>query len=340
MVEYLSRRLHLSVETFEERMLQAHCRVVEELQFLGYAVQNASDQQKQQDHSLRRVAEDTALICQDVEPVDGLKSAGRDLVRKEPYQDYVHQRTQHNVERTTTLYHESGDVTFGELPRDTGPLDSIADQHRNQVQLPESIERKLSNRETEKMLEPATRPSFRRVHTFPLSPNHIEPSNPKLPSCQPQKSITSLQLTASHCGFDCCCSCHRRCRFTSSHLLGSVFGSLSVGYHTSPWAAPACNDPSCRHRSKNVRYIYAFPPWIWNRVLLAHLAYSQSKGPELCFRMLRVRSTSSDIFRLFRGPRQADAIIMTGVRHLFDNGEASVLDIDEEGASVLRVRLH
>ena len=318
-------------------MLQAHYRVVEELQSLGYAVQNASDQQKQRDHSLPRVPEDTALIRQDVDTVDGLKSAGRDLVSKEPDQDYVHQRTQHNVERTTILYHKSGGVTFGEPPLDSGPLDSIAGQHRNQVQLPGSIERKLSLRQTEKMLESATRPSFRRFHTFPISPNHIEPSSPKLPSGQPQKSITSLQLTASHCGSDCCCCCHRRCRFTSSSLLGNVFGSLSVGYHTSPWAAPACNHPSCRHRSKKVTYIYAFPPWIWNRILLAHLAYSQSRGPELCLKMLRVRSTSSDIFRLFGRPLQADAIIMTGVKHLFDNGEASVLDIDEEGASVLRV---
>lgn len=340
MIEYLSRRLHLSVETLEERMLQAHYRVVEELQFLGYAVQNASDQQKQRGHSLRRVPEDTALICQDGDPVDGLKFAGRDLVRKNQDQDYVHQRLQYNVERDTTLYHRPGSITFGEPPFDSGLLDSIGDQHRNQVHLPGSIKRKLSHRKTEKMLQPATRPSFGRFHTFPLSPNHIEPSNPNLPSGQPQELMTSPQLTTSHCGSNCYCSCHRRCRFTSPSLLGNVLGSLSVGYHTSPWAAPTCNDPSCRHRCKEATYIYTFPPWIWNRILLAHWAYSQSKGPELCFRMLRVRSIDSDIFRLFGRPLQPDAIIMTGIRHLFDNGKASVLDIDEGGASVLRVRLH
>ena len=165
MIGYLSRRLHLSIETFEERMLQAHYRVIEELHFLGYAVQNASDQQKQQGHSLRRVPEDTTLICQDVDPVDGLKHASSDLVRKDSDQDY--ERLQHNVECTTTLYHKSGGATFGE-PLNSGPLDLIADQHRNQVQLPGSTERKLCHRKTEKMLQPATGSSFRRFHTFPF----------------------------------------------------------------------------------------------------------------------------------------------------------------------------
>lgn len=339
-IEYLSRRLYLSVETLEERMLKARDHVVEELHVLGHAVGNVLDQQKQQDHSLRRIQKDTAMICQHGSPVDGLVFAGRNLIRKVSDQDYAHQQLQHNVERTTTLYHKSGGIVFGESLIGSGALASNVDRHLDQAEVPGSIERKLFHRDTEKMLHPATKPSFRRFNTFPLSPNHIEPSDPNLPSGQPQSFMASLQLTTSHCGSDCCCSCHRRSGFRSPSLLDNVLGSLSVGYHASPWTTPTCNSPCCRHRFKKFTYIHAFPQWLSNRILLAHLAYSQSKGPELCFRMLRVRSTDSDIFRLFGGPRQADEVIMTGVRRMFDNGEASVLDVDEEGASVLRVRLH
>ena len=339
MIEYLSRRLHLSVETLEERMLQTRDHVVEELHDLRYAIGNVLDQQKQQDRSLRRIQRNTATICQDGCPVDGRVFAGRNLIRiSDPY--YAHRQLQHSVERNTTLYHESGDIAFGKSSIELRPLVSNGDQHLHRAQFPGSTEWKLSHRDTEKMLHPATRSSFRRFNTFPLSPNLNEPNDANLPSGQTQSLMASLELATDNCGSDCCCSCHRRRLFRSPSLLDNVLGSLSVGYYMSPWAAPTCNSPSCRHRSRKFTYIHAFPQWFWNRIVLAHLVYSQSKGPELCFRMLRVRSMDSDIFRLFRGSRQADEIIMTGVKRLFDNGEASVLDVDEEGGSVLRVRLH
>ena len=315
-------------------MLQSHDHVIEELHVLRYAVGNMLDQQKRQDHSLRLIQENIAMTCQ-----DGLMFAGRNLIRI-PEPDYAHQQLQHNIERTTTLYHKSGGIAFEDSPIELGALVSNTDQHLHRAQLSGSIERKLSHRNTEKMPHPATKPSFRRFNTFPLSPNHIEPNDPNLISSEQQSLMASLELTTDHCEPDCCCGCHRRSLFRSPSLLDNVLGSLSVGYYTSPWAAPTCNSPSCRHRSKKLTYVHAFPQWLWNRILLAHLAYSQSKGPELCFRMLRVRPTDSDIFRLFRGPIQTDETIMTGVKRLFDNGEASVLDVDEKGASVLRVRLH
>ena len=340
MIAYLSRRLHVSVKTLEERMLQAHDHVLEELQFLGYAVQNVSEQQKQQGYSLRQIQQDNVLICQDGDQVDGPVFAGKKSDReKVSDQDYAHQGFQHKVERTTALNHESGCTAFGESPIESAPLVSMGDQHPESVQLSRSKVQELSCCNTQKMLHPATKPFSSRVHAARLPPNHSEPSDPNLPPGQLQNPTTSFQLTTSQCGSDCCCTCHRRSLFRSPSLLGNIIGSLSVRYHTSPWAAPTCNSPSCRRYSKKFTYVYAFPQWLWNRILHAHMAYSHSRGPELCFRMLRVRSTNSDIFRLFRGPRQTDEIIMTGVRRLFENGEASVLDIDENGASVLRVRL-
>ena len=330
-------------------MLQAHDHVVGELHVLGYAVQNVLDQQKQQDRSLRRIQQDTALrriqqdtalVCQDGDPVDGQVFAGRNSVRKKVLDpDHMHQQLQHDVERTTVLDQKPGRIAIGEPPVDPGSRISIEHQDSNQVQLSGSIERISWHRNTEKMLHPATKPSFRRFHTSRLSQNYIEPSDPNLPSGQPQDSMKSVQLTTGHCRSDCCCCCHRRNHFRSPSLLRNVLGSLSIGFHTSPWAAPACNSPSCRDRYRRFAYAYAFPQWLWNRILLAHLAYSQSRGPELCFRVLRVRPNNSDIMRLLRRNPQPDEIIMTEVRRLFDNGEASVLDVDENGTCVLRVRV-
>ena len=340
MIEFLSRRLHVSVETFEQRMLQAHDHVVQELQFLGYAVQNLSDQQKQQYYSLRRIQQRTALICQHGDPIDGLVSVDRNSVpERVADQACVHQRLQHNVENTTTLSNEPGRKGFLEPPIEWGSLISREDQHLNQVQLPGSIERKLSQRNSERLSNPATKPSSRQFHAARLSPKHTEPSEPDLPSGHPQNSMTSLQVTTSHCGSDCCCSCHRMNRYRSPSLLKTLIGSLSVGYHTSPWAAPTCNSPSCGHHSKKFTYIYAFPQWLRNRIRLAHLAYSQSRGPEFCLRVLRVRSYDSDIMRSFRGFASSDEEIILEVTRLFVNGEASVLDVDENGTSVLGVRL-
>ncbi len=321
-------------------MLQARDHVVEEVRVLGCAVETVLEQQKQQDHSLRRTEQDTAMLYQDGSTIDGFVFAGNNFVRKISDQDYAHHRLQHDVERTTTLYHQSGGIGFDESPIESGRLVLNADKHHTQAQFLEGKEQKLNRRDTGEMLHPATTPSSRPFDTFPLSANHSEQSHSSLPSDQLQSLTAPLQLTTSHCGSDCSCSCHRRSRFRSPSLLDNVLGSHSVGYHTSPWAAPTCNSPSCRHRSRKFTYTYAFPQRLCKRMLLAHLAYNQNEGPELCFRMLRVRSTDSDIFRLFRRPCRADEMIMTGVRRLFDNGEASVLDIDEEGASVLRVRKH
>ena len=312
MTEYMSRSLHLSVRTFEERMLQAHEHVTEELHTLRYAVQNVLHQQNQQHHSLRRTQQDTALI---------------------------YQQLQHDVERATAPYQQSGRIAFGEIPIEPGSQSSIEHQHSDQLQLSGIRERELSHRNTDKMLHPITKSSSKRFHTASLSPNHIDPSDTNLPSGQPQNSMTSLQMTTSQCGSNCCCSCHRRSRFRSPSLLGNVIGSFSVRYHASPWAAPTCNSPSCRHHSRMSTYTYAFPQWLWNRILLAHLAYSQSRGPELCVRLIRVRPNDSDIIRFFHGADHFYEDVTTKVKRLFDNGEASVLDVDENGTSVLCVRL-
>ena len=146
---------------------------------------------------------------------------GKNSIRQISDQDYAHLQLQHNVERTTTLCHKSGGIAFGESLIGSGPLVSNVDQHLDQAELPGSIERKMFDRDTDKGLHPAIKPYLKRFNMFPLSSNHIEPSDPNLPSGQPQNFMAALQLTTSHCGSNCCCSCHRRSRFRSPRLLDS-----------------------------------------------------------------------------------------------------------------------
>ena len=122
MTEYMSRRLHLSVKTFEERMLQTHDRVIEELHILRYAVQNVLHQQNEHDRSLRQTQQDTALI---------------------------YQQLQHDVERTTALYQLSGRIAFGEHPIEAGSRISIEHQHSDRLQLSGSVEQESFHRNSE-----------------------------------------------------------------------------------------------------------------------------------------------------------------------------------------------
>ena len=311
MTEYMSRSLHLSVRTFEERMLQAHEHVTEELHAVRYAVQNVLHQQNQHHHSLLRTQQDTALM---------------------------YQQLQHDVGQITALYQVSGRMAFGEHPIEAGSQFSIENQYSDRLQLSGSIERQSFHRGTKNIHNLAAKPTSRRSQAARLS-HHIEPSDPNLPSGQPQNSMASLQMGTIQCEFNCRCRCHRRSRFRSPSLLGNVMGSFSLGYYASPWAAPTCNSPSCRHRSRMFTYTYAFPQWLWNRILLAHLAYSQGRGPEFCLRLLRVRPNHSPIIRLYCGYAQIDEDITAKVKLLFYKGEASVLDVDENGTSILCVRL-
>ena len=149
-----------------------------------------------------------------------------------------------------------------------------------------------------------------------------------------------VKLARNSCDSACGCICHQRSQFKSPRSLNALLGSLFVGYQASPWSTQTCSNSGCRQRSKKFTYVYAFPQWFLARILVVDMVYSQSRGPELCLRVMRVRSRRTRVF----GPLVESLYIdeegaIHHLKRLLNDGEVSVLDVDEEGSTILHVRL-
>ena len=66
------------------------------------------------------------------------------------------------------------------------------------------------------------------------------------------------------------------------------------------------------------------------------MVYDQPRGPELCFRVVRVRPRDTDIFLADMNVDQALAV--HHIKRLLMDGKASALDVDSSGQTVITVR--
>ena len=147
-----------------------------------------------------------------------------------------------------------------------------------------------------------------------------------------QPYITTFEIARNSCGPRCDCTCHRRVRFRSPGFLDAVFGSLFLGYQASPWFSQGCRNGRCRRSSTRLQYM--FPKWFVKRSVALTIACSQYKGPELVLRILRPRPNNSFIFIC------AQYGYYHELKRLLENGEASVVDVDEYNRTALTVRLN
>ena len=147
-----------------------------------------------------------------------------------------------------------------------------------------------------------------------------------------QPYITTFEIARNSCGPRCDCTCHRRFRFRSPGFLDAVFGSLFLGYQASPWFSQGCRHGRCRRSSTRLQYM--FPKWFVKRSVALTIACSQPKGPELILRFLRLRPSDAFIFVCARYGYYHE------LKRLLENGEASVVDIDEYNQTALNVRLN
>ena len=146
----------------------------------------------------------------------------------------------------------------------------------------------------------------------------------------------NIDFTRSLCEHDCNCACHRMARIKSPRCLNDIFGSLWLGYSAQPWSARTCDSTDCHGRSKSVSYTYAFPRWLLNWMITLRTAYNQSSGPELCVRLVRVRPDDADIFAATWA--DIEEVAINRIKHLLKHGEASLLDVDQNGLNALQVR--
>ena len=134
------------------------------------------------------------------------------------------------------------------------------------------------------------------------------------------------------CTLVCFCSCHKRTRLRTPSILRSVLGSIVLGFESLPLVAQTCDDEACRnHATTSITMDLALPQWFLHRIITIRATSELKRGPELLLRVLRVRSLDSPIFgALRRGNTEI-------IKRLLEKGDASVLDVAENGTSILNV---
>lgn len=132
------------------------------------------------------------------------------------------------------------------------------------------------------------------------------------------------------CSF-CTCSCHKQTQWRSPRILNNILGSVFVGYDSWPSKSKIqrCDLPSCQSKGvSTIKIMYIFPLWFIQRTVLVKI---RSSGPELLLRIQRVRPRNAAIFLALEN-NDTEA-----VKNLLVAGDASILDVNEDGQSLLHV---
>ena len=175
------------------------------------------------------------------------------------------------------------------------------------------------------------------LDTLAAAPRLNQPQSPGLDALARPYAAT-FDLTRNICVQDCSCTCHQGGSIRSPHYLNTIFGSLFIGYTAQPWMTCIRDSYDCRCRSTSITYTYAFPRWLLDRMVAFRIAYDRSRGPELCVRILRVRSGHEYIFwAATMRTSDTDKTSIHHIEYLLTNGEASVLDVDPYGRTALQV---
>jgi hypothetical protein len=144
-----------------------------------------------------------------------------------------------------------------------------------------------------------------------------------------QEVVEILVNPESKCSLACSCACHYKYSARTPKLLDRAIGSIFVGYQGNPQGSFACDSKECirqslKHSLSSVTYM--FPSWwMWR------WAISFKVAPEYQLRVLRVRAKTDPIFKAL------SALKLRTVRNMLQDGEASVLDTNEDGQSLLTV---
>ena len=244
------------------------------------------------------------------------------LLREVGDRQQVQTQCLQKIERNVIQYHER-DRELSHQPRaiEAGLTQSLGKFHRQIELLPDVEERQLHPN-----LNPTTNSDTPEDQATALCRS----------SSQPLSNTIPIKLARNSCDLACGCVCHQRSRFKSPRSLNALLGSLFVGYQASPWSTPTCSNSDCRQRSKKFTYFYAFPQWFLARILLVDMAYSQSRGPELCLRVMRVRPRDTGGFKVLGAMSRGEKTIHH-LKRLFNDGEISVLDVDTENIAILHV---
>lgn len=142
--------------------------------------------------------------------------------------------------------------------------------------------------------------------------------------------ILGIGISRRSCALDRCCVCHNQSHFRSPSFLDQALGSLFLGYKASPSTRSPCDSSRCSNRSTTI--IYTFPRWFWDRIVTIKVSCANSLGPELLLRVTRLRSNDDIVFDAIYWDDNAPLL-----QRLLVEGEASVLDVDQDSDTLLSV---
>ena len=318
-----SQTLQTSLTDLEDQIHRTARTVLSQLEISKQSLRVGLEDQRQRKIALQQIRTSLDEGHVNGSTLNNRVQALEVLLREFGDRQQVQTQSLQQIQRNVTQYREIDQALSHQPLAIEASLTQRLRRYRPQNELLPEVER----RQLHPNLNPTMNPDTRGDQAIALSPSRsVSLSN-----------TISIKLTRNSCDSACGCVCHRRSQFRSPRSLNALLGSLFVGCQVSPWSAQTCNNSDCRQRSKKLTYVYAFPQWFLARILVVDMAYSQSKGPELCLRVMRVRPRNTGGFLVLRSTLSDDDKAHQ-LKRLLNNGEASVLDVDKENTTMLYVR--
>lgn len=208
-----------------------------------------------------------------------------------------------------------------------------------QIAFPQTTFRPLGTRDEELEGRPGVVPGSEDPQNRPgISPD--APSQPQNDDSQlvvsselkQHKSASIVRLVQDSCNTSCHCPCHSINKIRSPKFLHAFLGSFFLSYRAYPSPKQACGVP-CRARAGGITCVYAFPPFLLERAISIFYSCALAKGPELLLRVMRRREFG--IIGVVLAGHQSYAL--EEIKRMLDCGEASVLDIDKNGDTILLI---
>ena len=147
-----------------------------------------------------------------------------------------------------------------------------------------------------------------------------------------RKDASMAQLIQGLGSTDCHCPCHSSIQIRSPKFLHPILGSFFLRCRPYLFLKQTCS-VQCRAHSSETTCVYAFPPWLLERAISISYSCALAKGPELLLRVMRRRNFGR-INHLVEGCKSYALKEMKG---MLDRGEASVLDINQDGNTILHL---
>ena len=336
-----SQTLQTSVTDLEDQIRRTARTVFSELEITKQSLRVGFEDQRQHKIALHHIRASLDEDHANGRTLNNRIQAVEVLLKEIRDGQQVQAQYSQNIERSMIEYHGT-DEELSHQPRATeAGLIKPLGHHRLQMEiLPDMEQHQLHQnlnatttfpRHSSGQAEGCNQPS--------LSPG--TPGDQATALCRPRSESLNntipIELARNSCDSACGCLCHRRSQYKSPRSLNALLGSLFVGYRASPWSSQTCSNSDCRQRSKKFTYVYAFPRWFLARILVVDMAYSQLRGPELCLRVMRVRPSNTLCFVSLTARLNNDDTVHH-LKRLLNEGEISVLDVDERNVTVLHVR--